>query len=53
MYDLDNSFESEQEYYERRAEAQGCDTPDWFDIDLMPIFANADDALADMEGGAR
>jgi hypothetical protein len=53
MYDPDDSNESEQDYYERRAETQGCDTPDWFDADLMPVFADAADALADMEGGAR
>lgn len=51
MYDPDNYAEPEQDYYERLAEAQGCDTPDWFDADLMPVFADADDAQADAEWG--
>lgn len=51
MYDSDYFAETERDYYDRLAEAQGCDTPEWFDADLMPVFASASDALADMQGG--
>jgi hypothetical protein len=51
MYDPDDHAESEQDYYDRQAEAAGCNEPDWFDADLMPVFADATAALADMEGG--
>lgn len=48
MYDSDYFGETEREYYERLAE---CDAPEWFDAELMPVFADAADALADMQGG--
>ena len=44
MYDPDNYHESEEDYYERRAEAAMCDTPEWFDESLMYVYATAEDA---------
>jgi hypothetical protein len=52
MYDPTYDYEdSEQAHYDRVAHAAMCDEPEWFDEDRMPVFADAADAQADMEGG--
>ena len=46
-YDPDYDYgDTEQEYYERLAEAAGCDEPEWFDIDLMPVYGSFEEAEA-------